>query len=156
MAGALAARSTVSGWGISGSDCLPRQIVRIMDEQDEGYVKLKLEADVLRAENERLALDMSNTVPCWITREEAGLATDDDDWDWVYAMCDRDEGHEGDHEFVREDEIGLVFRATTDLCRCSRLREGTCDNLWRSRPDWQRCRCVCHSANPEQDVVQVP
>ncbi len=31
-----------------------------------------------------------------------------------------------------------------DLCRCSRLKDGTCDNLWRLRPDWTPCRCACH------------
>lgn len=71
-------------------------------------------------------------IPCWIFRYEAeGYA--DAPWrtplpdhlpcacdpgcdcpcayDWIYAMCVLHEGHAGDHQFVKHNEIMLVFRA---------------------------------------------
>lgn len=58
-------------------------------------------------------------VPCWITRYEAERL-DPDDWggpdglaraDWLHALCVRPEHHDGEHEFVSEYRITLMFPA---------------------------------------------
>ena len=38
-------------------------------------------------------------------------------WDTAHAMCELDEGHDGEHRFVPENEIVLIFRSAEGAAR---------------------------------------